>query len=550
MKRVILTALSIGLLPVLGYGQFPPVNAAVGTWMMHHGSTSLRGVQNMKGAVFGPNIKCSYYLGYGGEGDPVIADINGDGLNEIVIPNWSGGGVAAFRGTNCTLLWSRSFGASYNGVVSPAVGQLNPSIPGLEIAVTNGANKTVYVLRGSDGAILWSRYIGGPHANASPPTIFDANRDGVGEVYVTGDSIYALRGTDGSKIWSYPATNSNSSESTIYGFASIAINDINNDGQYEVVTVGYSGGSWRVIVLRATNGAFVWSYTVGSRGNPAIADLDNDGYKEIVVALLNGWLYALRHNGTLYWSRNMGYGGSYFDGFMNSPTIADVNGDGRREIVYGHYRWNTSLGCLDPYVYVLRGTNGSTIWSYSSPCSGYQAHARRIADIDGDGRIEIILAGARYGPSPYIRLLDGAMGYVKWTYSGDILPLSFEGLAIGDVDNDGCVEIVAMSDCCYTFSFVVFDYTYPIYNCGVLGEDEELKVEEEDNLAGVYLLVSPVKGGVNVETGRKAFVEIYTTDGRKVKGLEVDRSAFVELKKGTYVFRVKGHNLYRTVIVR
>jgi len=539
MKRVILTALSIGLMPVLGYGQsFPPVNAAVGTWMMHHGSTSLRGVQLLRGAVTGPHIKCSYSLGYYGEGDPVIADINGDGLNEIVIVAWCSGYVSAFRGTNCSLLWSRNIGGS--GGVTPAVGELNPSIPGLEIAVT-WTDRKLYVLRGTDGAILWSRYIGGTnpyYGSISPPTIFDANGDGVGEVYVVGDSIYALRGTNGSKIWSYPASG---------GFASVAIADINNDEQYEVVTVANSGGSWRVIVLRATNGAFLWSYTVGSQGNPAIADLDNDGYKEIVVATANGWLYALRHNGTLYWSRNMGYGTDAFDiQALNSPTIADVNGDGKKEIVYGHYRWYTSGSCYNQYVHVLRGTNGNTIWSYSGPCSGYQAHARKIADIDSDGQIEIILTGAGYGPSPYIRVLDGRMGYVEWTYSSG----RFEGLAIGDVDNDGCMEIVATPDCCYGITFVVFDSPYPVSGCGILGEDEELKVEEEGKIGGVYLLVSPVKGGVNVETGRKAFIEIYTSDGRKVKGLEVDRSAFVELKKGTYIFRVKRHNLYRTVIVR
>jgi hypothetical protein len=544
MKRVILTALSIGLMPVLGYGQsFPPVNAAVGTWMMHHGSTSLRGVQLLKGAVTGPHVKCSYDFGSGSEGDPVIADINGDGLNEIVIPAWSDGGVWAFRGTDCSLLWSRSLGGSYAGAVTPAVGELNPSIPGLEIAVTHGATKSVYVLRGTDGTVLWNRYIGGTnlfHGNMSPPTIFDADGDGVGEVYVVGDSIYALRGTDGSKIWSYRAS---------AGFAAVAIADINNDGQYEVVTVGYSGNrwtaSWRVIVLRATNGASVWSYTDSSfsSGNPAIADLDNDGYKEIVVALDNGWLYALRHNGTLYWSRNMGYGAGAFDiDALNSPTIADLNGDGWKEIVYGHYM----AGCNNPYVHVLRGTDGSTIWSYSGPCSGYQAHARKIADIDNDGQIEIILTGADYGPAPYIRVLNGATGTVEWTYSD----FSFEGLAIGDVDNDGCMEFVSTPDCCYSTSFVVFDSPTPVSGCGILGEDEELKVGEEGNIGGVYLLVSPVKGGVNVETGRRAFVEIYTPDGRKVKGLEVDKSAFVELKKGTYIFRVKGHNLYRTVIVR
>jgi len=530
MKRVILTALSIGIMPLLGYGHLPPLDAAVGTWMMHHGSTSLSGLQLLKGAVTGPDVKCSYNLGHGGEGDPVIADINGDGLNEIVIVAWNGSYVSAFRGTDCSLLWSVIAG----GGVTPAVGELNPSIPGLEIAVTR-VSGYVYTLRGTDGLTLWYRYIGGSSGNMSPPTIFDADGDGVGEVYVVGNNIYALRGTDGSIIWSYPASGF---------FASVAIADINNDGQYEVVTVGYSGGH-KVIVLRATDGAFLWSYPVDSGGNPAIADLDNDGYKEIVVATKDGMLYALRHNGTLYWSRNMGYGSGAPDiSSLNSPTIADLNGDGWKEIVYGQYQW--SGGCYNQYVHVLRGTDGNTIWSYSGPCSGYQTHSRKIADIDNDGQIEIILTGAGYGPSPYIVVLNGATGDVEWTYSD----FSLEGVAIGDVDNDGCMEIVVTPDCCFATSFVVFDSPTPVSDCGVLGYDDPVKVEEDRNIGGVYLLVSPVKGGVNVETGRKAFVEIYTTDGRKVRGLEVDRSAFVELNKGTYIFRVKGHNLYRTVIVR
>jgi len=160
MKRVILTAVIIGLMPVLGYGQsFSPVNAAVSTWMMHHGSTSLRGLQLLKGAVTGPHVKCSYNFGSGGEGDPIIADINGDGLNEIVVAGWSNGSVWAFRGSDCSLLWSRALGGSR--IVTPAAGELNPSIPGLEIAVVMGSNRNVYVLSGTDGTVLWNRYIGG-----------------------------------------------------------------------------------------------------------------------------------------------------------------------------------------------------------------------------------------------------------------------------------------------------------------------------------------------------------------------------------------------------
>ncbi len=80
MKRAALSVISLSLIPLLGYAQFPPRDMAVGTWMMHHGATSLRGVQTLRGAVTGPNIRCSATFGTS-EGDPIVADINADGLN-------------------------------------------------------------------------------------------------------------------------------------------------------------------------------------------------------------------------------------------------------------------------------------------------------------------------------------------------------------------------------------------------------------------------------------------------------------------------------------
>jgi outer membrane protein assembly factor BamB len=256
---------------------------------------------------------------------------------------------------------------------------------------------------------------------------------------------------------------------------------------------------------------------------------------------------ALRHNGTLYWSR------SFICTFCgspgpNSPTIADLNGDGLREIVIGCYSQLT--------VYALRGTDGSTLWSYGNVAACAQNSSRKIGDIDGDGALEVVLTSYHTGYGPctpcpnHLIVLNGATGTVEWTWQNPA-GIGFEGLAIADVDNDGCMEIVVGPNSTTAGSrFYVLDSPTPVSDCGVLGYDDPVKVEEDRNIGGVYLLVYPVKGGVNVETGRKAFIEIYTPDGRKVKGLEVDRSAFVELKKGTYIFRVKGHNLYRTVIVR
>ncbi|MFZ8833189.1 MAG: FG-GAP-like repeat-containing protein [Candidatus Caldipriscus sp.] len=525
MKRVILTAVSIGLMPVLGYGQLPPLDAAEGTWMMHHGAASLRGLQRLKGAVTGPDVKCHNSFATA-EADPIVADINGDGSNEIVMAAWEYGRVYAFRGTDCSLLWSSPVLSGIGGSFSPAVGELDPTRPGLEIAVAVDGTNHLYVLSGTDGSIIWSAPLG--YVFWNPPAIADIDGDGIGEIFVSsGYTTYAFRG-NGTLLWSYPAGDL---------FSNVAVGDLGNDGTLEVVFVGYSSSTgWRVFALRATDGTFVWSYNIPNRGDVALADLDNDGQLEVVVVYEGGGVIALRYNGTLYWSRTFS---CTAPDNINSPTIADLNEDGLREIVIGCYNQST--------VYALRGTDGSTLWSYSNVRTIAQSSSRKIGDIDGDGDLEVVLTSY---VSPHLIVLDGVTGTVKWTWN-NTAGVGFEGLAIADVDNDGCMEIVVGPNSASAGAmFYVLDSPTPVSDCGVLGYDDPVKVEEDRNIGGVYLLVSPVKGGVKVETGRRAFVEIYTTDGRKVKGLEVDRSAFVELKKGAYIFRVKGHNLYRTVIVR
>ncbi len=59
----------------------------------------------------------------------------------------------------------------------------------------------------------------------------------------------------------------------------------------------------------------------------------------------------------------------------NSPTSADLDGDGLKEVLIG-----VPVVIGSGYVFAL-------IWSYSGPNSGYQANSRKIGDIDNDGEI-------------------------------------------------------------------------------------------------------------------------------------------------------------------
>ncbi|MEO0215373.1 MAG: hypothetical protein ABIL12_07725 [candidate division WOR-3 bacterium] len=77
----------------------------------------------------------------------------------MVILTYSSPTVYAFRGTDCSLLWSSSLGTSSYGWGTPAVGELDPTRAGLEIVVEH-AGGTIYALSGTDGSIIWSRSVG------------------------------------------------------------------------------------------------------------------------------------------------------------------------------------------------------------------------------------------------------------------------------------------------------------------------------------------------------------------------------------------------------
>ena len=146
------------------------------------------------------------------------------------------------------------------------------------------------------------------------------------------------------------------------------------------------------------------------------------------VALLAaaGPAFAAVNAPVLKWSYGGCVAGPYCEtGWYSSPAVADLDGDGQPEVVWGSY-----------HVVALNGANGSQKWRSpeTSPSRVWPGVA--LADLTGDGTLEVIVGRGGDQVSVYSRL-----GALLWTRnpfgSGEV-----RSLAVSDLETDGALEIV------------------------------------------------------------------------------------------------------------
>ncbi len=494
-----------------GWTPIPPINTACGTWQMYGGSQKHTGLQRMKANMSsGRFLKWTYNAGDYSYAQPAIGDINNDGLPEVIIA--ANRKVIALRGTDGTPLWSFTAGSTIEGGI--AISDINND--GIPEVVFGSRDYKVYALKGTDGTLLWS-YTTAAYISTSP-AIGDINNDGIPEVIVEASYyIYALKGTNGTLLWSFY------SNSGVFDYSSPAIADVNNDGLPEVIALTQFGSLY---VLRGSSGTILWykifypDASITFYSSPVIADVDNDGIPDIVVADGSTTVRALRGtDGNLVWSKQLEIGNNSKYRTLLTPAIGDINNDGIREIIVDA-RFK---------IYALRGNNGNTIWSIQfvvpnidTPVTNWPASII-LTDIDPSPGLEIIVPF-------WLNVVDGFGSKVRIiSSSGNLLwdltpvPVGFPGnLAVGDVDGDGCSEVVAVSSPAGTITVGVVDA--PGSSCGFL---TPVEIDEKHK----YQITSD-----GIKFDKAVHYELYKIDGRLINK---NYGNFVKVKnKGIYLIKV------------
>ncbi len=521
----------------LSYAQFPPRHVALGDWMMLHGSLGHNGFGALKGQITSWSVKYTLSL-CSGESQPAVADINADGLPELVFNCYGSTTVYAVRGTNGTILWTS--GVSGGSWGAPAIADVLPSTPGLEVIVCSSTSTAL--LNGQTGATIWTAPYGCGSSAGAPAVAYD----GADTLILVNNNttLYALRASTGAVVWS-AATGG----ATLIGIAkSPAVGDINGDTALDVVVAG----NGTVYAYRFTDGTLLWTRTISTRyytRTPAtLVDLTGDCIDEILVSDDGGNIYALNGvDGSSLWTYNI-------SGQMACGPIstADVNGDGINDVIVGTLG---SCNCGSPgRTVVINGATGTLIWqqTFDGPNMTHGG-GRVVSDFDSDGQLEIAVvpyysASMCFGDGIF-RMFNALTGTIEWTAGGIV----GEGSSFADIDGDGCSEIMVLPSAGTTTLIVVDDNTavscgfYP-YNdtCGVLSYDDPVNVAEKVSIKRVD--VSSGKGHIEVSTNFPAMVKIYTTNGRLIGEFKVSGEGTFRIKKGVYLVNVEG-KLY-TVVVR
>ncbi|WP_162231101.1 FG-GAP-like repeat-containing protein [Leucobacter musarum] len=338
---------------------------------------------------------------------PWNSDVNGDGLPDAV-GFGSNGITVALRsksGFGAAKSWGSGFGTSTGWSVA--------EYPRTLVDV-NGDGRADVVGFGTDGVYvststgsgfttpkLWVSGFGygsGWSAKYHPRTLADVNGDGLPDVVgIASDGVYVAINTGKSfKAMSRWTT----SYTTAWGW-SVAdtprwLEDVNGDGKDDIVGITKEGVYVSLSTGTGFSGAKLWNAGFGAnagwsgKSHPRmLADVNGDGRPDVVGFASDGAYVALNTGSSFSamtrWAAGFGTASGWLVG-KHPRTLADINGDGRADVVgFDESGVTVALSTGAKFAAPVRWSSefGSSSWRLDR-------QPRMVTDVNGDGKADIV----------------------------------------------------------------------------------------------------------------------------------------------------------------
>lgn len=348
---------------------------------------------------------------------PRVADLNGDGIKDIVM----GAGRLEFQ--HC--------------------------------------DSAIIALDGRDGKLLWKN--SARDQIFGSPTLYDVNKDGVHDIFITGRSseFKVLDGVSGKAIWSFDSTfySKNHTKRWFNFYNPQLINDLDNDGLKDIL-VSNGGDIWvkpfdinrapgRIVILSSASGKILAEAEMPDKKEIYMSiaiRIDDKNFEnskiifgtggETVPGNLFVGTIGMVLKADLSAAIKLSFGPE--KGFISPPAWVDITGDNIEDIV---------ANSVDGRVLTFDGVNFNAIWEVKIP--GTEAYSSMaIGQFNNDKTPDFFVSFAQ-GVWPNLSwtkqaMINGKNGIVEYTDSLGYYQTSSPVAA--DLNEDGIDEAILNVD--------------------------------------------------------------------------------------------------------
>jgi uncharacterized protein (TIGR03437 family) len=386
-----------------------------------------RGDGTFQPAVSSPSLTKEGFLGY--------ADLNHDGNLDLVIADQPASAMEVMLGNgNGTFQAGKQYLIGAHPI-SIAIVPLHDESTAL-LTADNASNNLFVALVGGDG-VVHSPELQSLGVAPSAVAAVDLNGDHQPDLVVTDPAagqIYVKLANGKGKFAGAVAYHAGQEPTAL------AIADLNGDGKADVVAADDNGLDVLLGTGDGTLGGATTFSAPGTLTSVAVADFNRDGKPDVAAAQAGGVaLFLGKGNGTLQTARTIDVPNAL------GAVAGDFNGDGTPDLA-------VSVGPADfqtpGSIAVLLGKGDGTFQSarYLALPGPLVSTALAVADLNGDGRLDLVtgvVGGSRSAIAILLGIGDGTFQSPVQVSSNTAPP----SISIADLDGDGKPDLL-LADCC------------------------------------------------------------------------------------------------------